>query len=131
MMENLEPLFWLFVKFAIVGGSGVVVDFSITYLLKEKAKINRYIANSMGFITAATSNFFLNRWWTFQSDNPRVGQEYISFVGIAIIGLLINNAMLYIFHEKAKFNFYLSKLMAIGVVTLWNFIMNYIFTFAQ
>jgi len=52
-------------------------------------------------------------------------------VGIAIIGLLINNAMLYIFHEKAKFNFYLSKLMAIGVVTLWNFIMNYIFTFAQ
>jgi putative flippase GtrA len=130
-MENFEQIFWLFIKFAIVGGSGVVVDFGITYLLKEKAKINRYIANSIGFITAATTNYFLNRWWTFQSHNSQVGQEYLSFIGIALIGLLINNLMLYIFHEKAKLNFYLSKLLAIGVVTIWNFIMNYFFTFSQ
>lgn len=130
-MENFEHIFWLFVKFAVVGGSGVIVDFSITYLLKEKAEINRYIANSIGFIIAATTNYFLNRWWTFQSHDPRVGQEYFTFIGIAIIGLLINNAMLYLFHEKAKIHFYLSKLMAIGIVTIWNFIMNYIFTFPQ
>ncbi len=130
-MENLEHLFWLFIKFAVVGGSGVIVDFGITYLLKEKAKINRYLANSIGFISAATTNFFLNRWWTFQSHDPRVGREYFTFIGISLIGLVINNAMLYIFHEKAKINFYISKLMAIGIVTFWNLIMNYIFTFPQ
>jgi len=130
-MENLEQIFWLFLKFAIVGGSGVIVDFGITYLLKEKAKINRYIANSIGFITAASTNYILNRLWTFQSEDPRIGQEYLTFVGIAVIGLLINNLLLYIFHEKAKIHFYLSKLMAIGIVMLWNFIMNYFFTFSQ
>ncbi|MCL2097984.1 MAG: GtrA family protein [Bacteroidales bacterium] len=129
-MENLEHFFWLFLKFAAVGGSGVVVDFSITYLLKEKANINRYIANSVGFITAATTNYFLNRWWTFQSENPQITKEYLSFFVIALIGLLINNLMLYIFHEKSKLNFYLAKLMAIGIVTLWNFLMNYFFTFS-
>ncbi len=128
-MENWEHIFWLFVKFAIVGGSGVVVDFGITYLLKEKANMNRYIANSLGFITAASSNFFLNRWWTFHSHNPHISREYFSFIGIAIVGLVINNAVLYVLHEKAHKHFYLSKLLAIGVVTLWNFVMNYFFTF--
>ena len=37
-----------FIKFCVVGGSGVGVDFGITYLLKEKARINKYIANSAG-----------------------------------------------------------------------------------
>jgi putative flippase GtrA len=127
----MEKIFWLFLKFAVVGGSGVIVDFSLTFLLKEKVKINRYIANSIGFITAATTNYFLNRWWTFQSHNSQIGQEYLTFFGIALIGLLINNLMLYIFHEKVKIQFYLSKLMAVGIVTLWNFFMNYIFTFPQ
>ncbi len=128
-MNNLEHLISLFVKFAVVGGSGVVVDFSITWLLKEKAKINRYLANSTGFITAATTNYFLNRWWTFQSHNPEITKEYLSFIGIALIGLLFNNLLLYIFHEKTKLRFYLSKLLAIGIVTAWNFVMNYFFTF--
>ena len=128
-MDYLEHLFWLFVKFAIVSGSGVIVDFGVTYLLKEKAKINRYIANSLGFITAASSNYLLNRWWTFHSANPDIVREYLSFIGIAMVGLLINNAVLYILHEKAQKHFYLSKLLAIGVVTLWNFFMNYFFTF--
>ncbi len=129
-MDNLEHLFWLFVKFAIVGGSGVIVDFSITWLLKEKLKVNRYIANSTGFIVAASTNFFLNRWWTFQSHNPQISREYLSFIGIALIGLLINNVVLYLLHEKGKKHFYISKLVAIGVVTFWNFVMNYFFTFS-
>jgi len=32
-------------------------------------------------------------------------------------------------NDKLKFNFYLSKLIAIGVVTIWNFVMNFIITF--
>lgn len=38
-----------FIKFCIVGGSGVFVDFGITYLCKEWLKFNKYIANSLGF----------------------------------------------------------------------------------
>ena len=45
-----------FIKFCVVGGSGVGVDFGITYLLKEKARINKYIASPAAFVCAATPN---------------------------------------------------------------------------
>jgi putative flippase GtrA len=118
-----------FLKFCIVGFSGMIIDFGTTWLLKEKVKINKYIANSTGFILAATSNYLLNRLWTFHSENTHIATEYISFMVISIIGLGLNNLVIYLLTEKMKLNFYLSKLFAIGVVTLWNFFMNYLITF--
>lgn len=117
------------IKFCVVGFSGVFVDFSTTWLLKEKVGINKYVANSTGFLVAATTNYFFNRVWTFHSQNPEIVTEYFSFFGISLIGLGINNLILYLLTEKWKLNFYLSKLFAIGVVTIWNFVMNYLVTF--
>src|SRR5512133_1494617 len=116
-----------FFKFGVVGMSGMVIDFSITFLLKEKLKIHRYVASSTGFITAATSNWFLNRLWTFQSNNPRIVVEYGTFVIISLAGLAINNAFLYLFEKKMRF--YVAKLFAIAVTMLWNFLANYYITF--
>ena len=85
-----------FFKFCVVGGSGVFVDFGVTYLCREWLKLNKYVANSLG---------------------------------IAAVGLVINNATIYVLHGRFRLNFYLAKLFAIGVVTFWNFFMNYFFTF--
>ena len=122
-------MFLQFITFCVVGGTGVVVDFGITFLFKEKLKLNKYIANSLGFMAAASTNYLLNRWWTFRSHDPEVAQQYVQFVGISAIGLILNNIIIYLLNDKARLNFYLSKLIAIGLVTLWNFFMNYYFTF--
>ena len=118
-----------FLKFCVVGFSGMLIDFSATWLLKEKAGINKYIANSTGFILAATSNYIWNRIWTFESRNSEIAVEYFSFILISIAGLGINNLVIYLLNDRVKINFYLSKLLAIGVVTVWNFMMNFIITF--
>lgn len=127
MIDKL--IIYKLIKFSIVGFSGMIIDFGITWLLKENGKINKYIANSTGFVLAASSNYFLNRIWTFNSQNSHIVTEYFSFFGISIIGLLINNLIIYLFSDKLKLNFYLSKLVAVFIVTLWNFGMNYLFTF--
>ncbi|MEI6822024.1 MAG: GtrA family protein [Bacteroidota bacterium] len=118
-----------FIKFGVVGASGVVVDFGFTFLGKEILKIQKYIANSIGFTIAASSNYVLNRVWTFHSQNPEIGIEYSKFILISLIGLGINTFILWTLVSKMKWNFYVSKLFAIGVVTLWNFVFNMIFTF--
>ena len=118
-----------FLKFCAVGGSGVVVDFGITYLCKEILKFNKYLSNSAGFVCAATSNYILNRLWTFASSDPDVARQYLHFFGFAVVGLLINNGIIWLLNGRLKWNFYLVKLFATGVVTLWNFSMNYLFTF--
>ena len=125
-----EFLIRKFIKFCVVGFSGMLIDFGVTWLLKEKVKVNKYIANSTGFILAATSNYIWNRFWTFHSENSHIATEYFSFILISLVGLAINNLIIYIFSDRMKFNFYLAKLLAIGVVTLWNFIMNYLITFS-
>lgn len=118
-----------FLKFGIVGASGVIVDFGFTYLCKEILKIQKYVANAIGFTLAASSNYLLNRVWTFHSHNPEIGLEYGKFLFISLIGLGINTFFLWILVSKFNKNFYVSKLFAIAVVTIWNFFINLIFTF--
>jgi putative flippase GtrA len=122
-------MIYKFLKFGIVGFSGMIIDFSITFLLKEKLRIHRYISSSAGFIIAASSNYLLNRIWTFESNNPRVLIEFSTFFIISLIGLAINNLFLYLFEKKV--NFYVAKLFAIGVTMVWNFLANNYLTFSN
>ena len=121
-------IFKLF-KFIIVGFSGLIIDFGLTFICKEKLNLNKYLSNSIGFLVAASSNYFLNRIWTFGSNNPEIIVEFSSFFIVSIIGLLINSSILWLIHNKIGFNFYLAKFGAILVTTLWNFFANYYFTF--
>jgi len=131
MTEYLSRTFLVkFIKFGIVGFSGVFIDFGITYVCKEWLKIQKYVANSIGFIVAASSNYLFNRTWTFKSQDPNIAYEYTEFLVISLIGLGIANLIVYLIHSRLKQNFYLSKLFAIGMVTIWNFFANYYITFA-
>ena len=129
MNSSLWVILLRFIRFGIVGASGMVVDFGVTWLCKEKLRWNKYISNSLGFTLAATNNYIWNRLWTFESQSEAVAREYVSFFVIALLGLGLNNLIIYLLHDRWQFNFYLSKLIAIGVVTLWNFSMNYVITF--
>lgn len=118
-----------FLKFCVVGSIGLGIDFGITFLSKEKARWNKYLANSLGFISAATSNFFINKYWTFEDTDPDQLLQYSKFILIALIGLAINNCIIYLLINKRQMKFYWAKLAAVGVVVFWNFIANYNFTF--
>ncbi len=132
MADFLSTSFILkFIKFAAVGMSGLIVDYAFTYLFKEIFKVQKYLANSIGFTIAASTNYILNRVWTFESDNPEIGTEYTQFLIISLIGLGLNNLILWLIVRKFKINFYLAKFFAICVVTLWNFLANYFITFGQ
>lgn len=125
------PLIWKLIKFCIIGFSGMIIDFTTTWLCKEKLRINKYISNSLGFVLAATNNYIWNRLWTFQSQSDAIPREYTTFFIISMIGLGFNNLIIYLLHDRLRLNFYLSKLIAIGCVTMWNFFMNYFFTFHE
>lgn len=125
-----KDFLWKFLKFGIVGFSGVLVNFGVTWLFKEVFRLNKYVSNILGFVVAATTNYVLNRWWTFQSNNPEVGVEYAKYFLISLIGLGIDTLTVYLLNGKLKWNFYLSKVFAVGASTLWNFFGNLLFTFS-
>ncbi len=117
-----------FLKFGLVGLSGMAVDFSATWLCKEKLKWNKYLSNSIGFTLAVINNYILNRTWTFRNTSA-VTPQFLRFLLVSLAGLAINNLLLYIFVKKINRNFYVLKLLVIGIVFFWNYFINLLFTF--
>lgn len=131
---RLRELVMKFLKFGVVGASGMVIHGGLLYLLRELVGMNSFVANTIGFIAAASSNYFLNRIWTFRSKEKQVGVEYVKFITVSTIGLGINNGSLWLMQTllpqwAADWRFYVLWVVAVGITTLWNFFGNLLFTF--
>ena len=98
MMSN--ELIWKFLKFGVVGFTGLLVDFGITWLLKERLKLNAYVASSTGFTCAVINNYLLNRIWTFENHDPQVAVQFGKFVVVSAVGLVLNNSIIYLLKER-------------------------------
>ncbi|MEP6467278.1 MAG: GtrA family protein [Parafilimonas sp.] len=116
-------------KFGVVGFIGMCVDFFVTWILKEKLRINKYVANSIGFTCAVVNNFYINLKWTFQVSGQNTNIYLIKFILISVVGLGLNNMFVYIFNERLSLNFYVSKALAVVCVFAWNFSANNYFNF--
>lgn len=128
-----------FIRFGIVGTSGFLIDFSITALLYEAFAISIIIATGVGFCFGATSNYILNRAWTWKSKDPNVKAEFVKFFAVALIGLAIHYVVLLSCMSMFSLHFtigdfvinndWVSKLIATGIVLIWNFLANNFYTF--
>ncbi len=124
----MNEAFFTFIKFSCTGLIGVLLNFSLTFLLKEKLLINRYVSNSVSLFCALALNYFLNRVWTFQSSND-LFKEVLIFMSVIFIGLIMNHLLVYFFHQRKKVNFYFSKVLAVIIIFTWNLIMHSNYTF--
>jgi putative flippase GtrA len=118
-----------FFKFGLVGFSGLVIDFSITWICKEKLLLNKYLSNSFGFLFGVVNNYFLNKYFTFHNNDNHLATQFLSFLIISIIGFLLNTTFLYLLQKNTKINFYVCKVMVTVIVFIWNFTANSLYTF--
>ncbi|ACU03686.1 GtrA family protein [Pedobacter heparinus] len=128
-IEFNYAFFFKLIKFGLVGFVGLTVDFSITYLCKEKLRIHKYIASSLGFTIATAANYRLNRYWTFASHEAASMTQFGKYFMICLVGLTLSNILIYLLNDKLKWDFYVAKASAIVIVSLWNFFANYLYTF--
>ena len=121
-----------FLKFAIVGGIGTIVNISILYLLTEKIGVYYIFSAIISFIIAMTSNFILNKVWTFKENiKLKVGKKYLQFSLVSVVALSINLFFLYTFTEFLGIYYIISQVLAIGIALIANFLGNKIFTFSR
>ncbi len=121
-----------FVKFCVVGTSGVFVDMAILWLLAGGGGLGLNISLSK-FIAAETAlinNFLWNNYLTFK-ERHRAGEStgtffkrFLKFNAICGIGIGLGILLLNLFHNLLGINLYLSNLLSIGLVTFWNFGLN-------
>jgi putative flippase GtrA len=117
------------IKFGLVGCTGIAIDFSITWLMKEKMKWNKYVASSAGFCAAVVNNYLLNKYFTFHDVIANLAPQFLKFAAVSLVGLAVSNFLLWLLQKNTALNFYLSKVLVIAVVFLWNYSANAFFTF--
>ncbi len=124
-----------FIKFAMVGATGTVVDFTVLNVLIQAFGLSKFWANTFSFSAAVLSNFIWNRLWTFpESREKPLGPQLIQFSLVSIGGYVLNQTIFLgldalIFHRWATLGYNIAKAVATVVVLFWNFGMNRIWTY--
>ncbi len=121
-----------FIRFGTVGFSGVFVDMTLFYLLHDTTTLGlgRNISKIIASELAIINNFVWNDIWTFadiSSNQKRWCQRckrLLKFNIICLMGLTLNVLILNFLAEILHINDYLANLMAIAIVTFWNFWLN-------
>ncbi len=119
-----------FIKFAMVGASGAVLNIAVLYVLTEYFHVYYMISSVFSFAAAATSNYIWNKKWTF-GESLRVSflKKYRRFFAVSVIALSVNMVFLYIFTAIFGIYYILSQALAIGAAFLVNFSGNKIWVF--
>ncbi|MBC7587200.1 MAG: GtrA family protein [Chitinophagaceae bacterium] len=118
-------------RFALSGFVGLLIDFFFTWLCKEYFGLNKYLSNGIGFSMAVINNYILNRIWTFKNKEAAIAKQFIIFLSVSIIGLLISTSFLFLIHQKLNVNFYISKALVVLIVFVWNYTANSKLTFKK
>lgn len=128
------PIILQLIKFAMVGFANTAVDFGILNLLMGMTGIysgkNIFFLNSISFIVAVIHSFFWNKFWTFKVKKTEATKEFLQFLIVSIVGLLINGGIVYMITTWLKPMFGMSdaiwanagKIVATVVSLIWNFI---------
>lgn len=121
-----------FLKFCIVGGSGVLVDMGLLYLLSDPRMLGMGLTRSkiIAAEVAILTNFLLNDAWTFRDlskENaggwPRI-RRFLGFNAICSVGVALNVLLLNLLFNFAKMDRYVANAIAIVAVTGWNYWLN-------
>jgi dolichol-phosphate mannosyltransferase len=121
-----------FLKFCVVGLTGVVVDMGVLYLLSDPRTLHFGLTRSKvaGAEAAILNNFLWNDAWTFANLVPKASSlrmkfgRFLKFNAICSFGMILSVVLLNIQFNWLGMNRYVANCIAILIVTAWNYLAN-------
>jgi dolichol-phosphate mannosyltransferase len=119
-----------FIRFGVVGLSGVFVDLAVFHLLRTTVGLGLTRSTIISAEVAILNNFLWNDRWTFgdmttsQSQWQQRLKRLLKFNMVCLAGVILQTLIVNILFNVFGINQYLAKLIAIAIVTIWNFWIN-------
>jgi putative flippase GtrA len=111
-----------FVRYVVVGGIATICDASTLYSVTEFLKVNYLISAPIGFLVGTVVNYALSRTWVFQRRTLKSRPaELTIFTLIGVVGLGLNELILWFFQSKLGIYYLFAKGVSGCVVLAWNF----------
>lgn len=129
-----------FLKFGTVGASGTVVNIGVLYLAQEHlfdavqtTEIRLNLALALAIFLATLNNFFWNRLWTWQDRVQHHHRSWLAQFGQYTLACWLSIALQVLFTNLLAPHFYyqIANLIAIGLTSVLNFLLNDIWTFGR
>ncbi|MDE2589465.1 MAG: GtrA family protein, partial [Patescibacteria group bacterium] len=122
-------------RFYTVGASGLLVNYLVSFLFGAVFSNLWYIyATMIGIVFSMTSNFVLNKLWTFEDRNTtakRTLVQYITFLAFSSIGAIFQLGMVYLLVGTEHVSYALSLFISVAIASIGNFILNKKWTFKE
>ncbi len=121
-------------RYLIVGGLTTVVSMVLFYgstwtFLDGNDAVQLQIANVLSWVGAVAFAYVTNRIFVFESKNPAVFREMVSFVGSRVVTLLLDMAVMFVLATLLSVNYNFSKIVAMVLVTVGNYVISKLFVF--
>ncbi len=114
-------------KFGVVGGLAFLIDYGLLYVLTEFVGIHYLISSVISFTVSLIFNYILSIKWVFDVTKKQTAKEITIFVILSVIGLGINQVVMYVGSDLLHIYYMLTKIVATAIVMVWNFVTRKIF----
>jgi len=122
-------------RFYTVGAAGLGVNYLVSLLFAGGISDFWYLhANILGIITSITTNFVLNKYWTFEDrdfSTKKTLQQFAKFIGFSSLGALIQLSIVFLLVEENQIMYPLALTLAVLTAAFGNFIFNKRWTFKE
>ncbi len=115
-------------KFGVVGFIAFLIDFGVLVFLTEVFGVPYLISTTIAFIVSVIFNYFASMRFVFQrKDDMSRRREFIIFVLLSVVGLILNDVFMWVFVEFFFIDYRISKIIVTVIVCIWNFVTRKIF----
>lgn len=117
-------------KYLISGGSAAVVNLTVLYVSTDIFHV-WYIASSvLASIIAFFVSFFLQKFWTFNNASVDLIKKQLAlYVLVAIINLVLNTLLMYLFVEFGQLHYLLAQIVTSGLIAVESYFVYQYFIF--
>ena len=119
------------IRFGIVGALAFAVDYGTLMICRNIIGLDTLIATTVGFVVSVIFNYIASMRYVFVSrEDTSKQREFVTFVVLSIIGLGINDVIISIglrFFDDTTSVVTVLKIVATGVVMVWNFVSRKVF----
>jgi len=122
-------------RFYTVGASGLGINYLMSLLLGGGFSEMWYLhANVIGIVASMTTNFILNKYWTFEDrdfSTKKTLSQYGKFVGFSTLGALVQLGMVFSLVEASQITYSIALILAVLTAAFSNFVLNKKWTFKE
>lgn len=116
------------IKFGFVGGVAFLIDYSVLFICTEYFGIYYFISSVISFSVSVIFNYIASVLWVFDVDKKKSQiKNFIIFIVLSLVGLGINQLIMYFGVEKLKIYYMMTKIVATAIVMVFNFITRKLF----